>query len=338
MQQHVKVLEFQLGYNNNKRAHGEPPKKKLPYQYKNPKTKELPKQDPLPKPLPAQKKLITQDDYENVPKKRITAKDKQQSDSSPMKSNPLANSTMDDPKVINTINLIANNPNKFKCTNKILREIGQIANSKNVAFLSQQTNDNIDPSSKLSNYLGGKLMEENKAKMMPNGEDQDFYYNNLVSYIKSEIKKKGTFDYSKLSDKDRKLLAQKKLYDRMDSKYSNDIKPSDNIVNDKDKGKKNDDFVFKKKYFSKENVPYDNYSEGEKEEDANDDDIEDKNDNEFKVKEKSEKNTNEDKGKVKEKLTARQILENIHFKIVLDNERLVNEMEAKKYKKLYKKK
>lgn len=343
MQQHINVLEIQLGNNskdNNKNPSKQSglPKKMLTHQYKNPKPKGPPKQEPLPN-QPIKKKLITQDDYENIPQTKTKIASKESKiDGAPMKNILQGNANIEDPKIINTINLIANNPKRYKCTNKILREIGQISNNKNVGFLSQKGNEEMDPSSKLSNYLGEKLMEENKAKMMSNDEDEDHYYNNLVSYIKSEMKKKGTFDFTKLSEKDRKLLAQKKLYSRMDNNSSNnkntDIIPlKDNIIN-YDKGKKNDDFTFKNKYYSKENVPYENYSEGEKEEKKEEEEkIERKDDNII-----NKDSKNEESGKSKEKLTARQILENIHKKIILDNERLVNEMEAKTAKRNYKKK
>jgi len=146
-------------------------------------------------------------------------------------------------KVINTIKMVSNNRNKYKHTNKIFQEIGRMINNPVLNFLTQKeeipsskknNKNKFDPSKKLSEKLSEKMMKYQKEieehynpKEVQNSEE-DIYYNNLQKMIKDEIKKNGNFNFEKLSENDRKLLAQRKLYNKMGN-YKNEDYNKENI-------------------------------------------------------------------------------------------------------------
>ena len=132
--------------------------------------------------------------------------------------------------MIETIKKVSTNRVKYRNTHQMLREIGKIMKDPVVSFLIQK--DPIEakkdsPSDKLSEMLSQKLLEEQKRKLLEQQKEkerneEDQYYEQLQRRIKDEIKKKGSFDFSKLPDRDRKILAQRKLYNKLGMKVYDD--------------------------------------------------------------------------------------------------------------------
>ena len=138
--------------------------------------------------------------------------------------------------------MVSNNRNKYKHTNKIFQEIGRMINNPVLNFLTQKeeipskknNNKKFDPSEKLSEKLSEKMMKYQKEieehynpKSEVQNSEEDIYYNNLQKMIKDEIKKNGKFNFEKLSENDRKLLAQRKLYNKIGN-YKNEDKENIN--------------------------------------------------------------------------------------------------------------
>lgn len=342
MKHHIKVLEFDSCINNNKnnndgikgsKASQENPRlamykpkkvnqikmNKSPHKNSNnnkPSSQKTTKQpiskqnNNKSKPISEPKKLnenIIQDKYDEVPYQENEPED----------------------KIVKTIKYISENRTKFKRTNQILREIGQIANNPVVGFLMQK-DFNTNPGEKLSAYISDKMLENNKSKLESNNinrpcdDPEEEYYKNLESHIKEEIKKKGTFDFSKLSDKDRKLLAQRKLYNRMgkksiqDKTCDSDNKKEMEKVDEEEISRENKNIILQ---YKKENF------------------FQDFEEKEPKLNKKPVNNNNEEKEEKKndgtntEKLSARQILENVLKKIEYKNQVLVNNNETRNKKK-----
>ena len=86
---------------------------------------------------------------------------------------------------------------KYRHINKILREIGKIANNPVCGFLMQKEDKN-EPANKLSDFLTDKLNEQSKPQTETNNEeidDEEVYYRQLDMHNKEELKKKKTFDF-----------------------------------------------------------------------------------------------------------------------------------------------
>lgn len=132
--------------------------------------------------------------------------------------------------MIETIKKVSTNRVKYRNTHQMLREIGKIMKDPVVSFLIQKEPieaKNDSPSDKLSEMLSQKLLEEQKRKLLEQQKEkerneEDQYYEQLQRRIKDEMKKKGSFDFSKLPDRDRKILAQRKLYNKLGMKVYED--------------------------------------------------------------------------------------------------------------------
>ena len=322
MENHVKVLTFDPNFNSNNSKGGfkgskvnaklaaTKPKKGVNVKRSPPKKMISSSNKAKPVTRPIIKKnnnanVIIQDEYEEVPNQP-----------------QLKGTNEKEDKIINTIKMISENRMKFQKTNQILREIGQIANNPVVGFLMQK-DFNANPSEKLSAFISDKMLENNKEKGNSNTnieeDPEEEYYRNLEAKIKSEIKKKKTFDFSKLSDKDRKMLAQRKLYNKMRKKNV------ENVPKEKPVIEENKDVDYNKVY--KENKEM--LRELKKENFFQDEETE-KSEKREKIEEKREEKEEE---APKEKLTARQILENVLKKIEYKNEMLVNNNDNNKIKK-----
>lgn len=321
MENHVKVLTFDPSFNSNNSKGGFKgskvnPKLAATKTKKGVNVKKSPpkkmisnnnKAKPVTKPIVKKNNnanVIIQDEYEEVPN-QAQSKTNEKED-----------------KIINTIKMISENRMKFQKTNQILREIGQIANNPVVGFLMQK-DFNANPSEKLSAFISDKMLESNKEKGNSNinieEDSEEEYYRNLEAKIKLEIKKKKTFDFSKLSDKDRKMLAQRKLYNKMGKKNVENVPKTEPVIEE------NKDVDYNKVY--KENKEM--LRELKKENFFQNDEIE-KVEKREKIEEKREEKEEE---APKEKLTARQILENVLKKIEYKNEMLVNNNDNNKIKK-----
>ena len=148
--------------------------------------------------------------------------------------------SQDEKTMIDTIKKVSSNRVTYRKTHQMLKEIGRIMNDPVVNFLIKKEpieSKNDTPSDKLSSLLSQKLLEEQKRKLMEaekekEKNEEDEYYENLQRKIKDEIKQKGSFDFSKLPDKDRKILAQRKLYNKMGKKVYDDKINNENVNND----------------------------------------------------------------------------------------------------------
>jgi hypothetical protein len=173
--------------------------------------------------------------------------------------------------------MVSNNRNKYKHTNKIFQEIGRMINNPVLNFLTQKeeipskknnNNKKFDPSEKLSEKLSEKMMKYQKEieehynpKSEVQNSEEDIYYNNLQKMIKDEIKKNGKFNFEKLSENDRKLLAQRKLYNKIGN-YKNEDKEN---INEKINNEINRE-IKKEKFFENseiENNDYKKYDDSE---------------------------------------------------------------------------
>ena len=250
--------------------------------------------------------------------------------------------------MIETIKKVSTNRVKYGKTHQMLKEIGRIMNDPVVNFLIKKDpveSKNDSPSDQLSSLLSQKLLEEQKKKLLEaqkekEKNEEDEYYENLQQKIKDEIRQKGSFDFSKLPDKDRKILAQRKLYNKIGKKvYDDNIENTnnnkDNIdinnnlekedINQKiDKQIKNEinRDIKKEKFFQeieKYNEEDDYFNIGK----INNKDIGDDY-------EKNELNDdiNINNEKEKEKPTARGILEKVLNKIEYKNQQLINHNEG----------
>ena len=117
--------------------------------------------------------------------------------------------------MIETIKKVASNRVQYRNTHQMLKEIGKIMKDPVVSFLIKKEPEikEESPSDKLSEMLSKKMLEEQKQKMKE--KEEDLYYDQLQKRIKDEIRNKGSFDFAKLPDKDRKMLAQRKVYNRI---------------------------------------------------------------------------------------------------------------------------
>lgn len=236
--------------------------------------------------------LIEQDDYEIIP----------------LEKSPSKNLDKNEEKMINTIKMISENRMKFRQTNKVLREIGQIAANPKMSFLTK--NNSSSPTQRLSNFLNERITELDEKKEVDENILEDDYLKSLERKIKNEIRQKGAFDFSKLSDADRKLLAQKKLYDKMkkekEKEKEKDIE-TNNIVND-DINNENIVPIKKDKQITREEKKENFFKDLEKDEDEEEEPVSNK----------------QPVQQSNEKPTARQILENVLSKIEYKNQVLVN--------------
>lgn len=322
MESHVKVLQFDPNFNSNNSKGGfkgnkvnskiirpkkgsnvikAQPKKVVTNNMKAKPTKSIVKKN-------NQANVIIQDEYEEVPNQPSQSKGVNEKEE----------------KIINTIRMISENRMKYQKTNQILREIGQIANNPVVGFLMQK-DFNANPSEKLSAFISDKMIENNKEKVNSNTkieeDPEEEYYRNLEEKIKLEIKKKKTFDFSKLSDKDRKMLAQRKLYNKMGKKNIENVPKAEPVIEE------NKDVDYERVY--KENKEMLRELKKENFFQERDDDIK----SNEKINKKEEKIEEKVEEPPKEKLTARQILENVLRKIEYKNEMLVNNSDNNKNKK-----
>ena len=247
--------------------------------------------------------------------------------------------------MIETIKKVSSNRVQYRNTHQMLREIGKIMKDPVVSFLIKKDpgieNKEENPSDKLSEMLSQKMLEEHRQKMKEKKEE-DLYYEHLQKRIKDEIRNKGSFDFAKLPDKDRQMLAQRKVYNKIGLKvyenYANDNKEiNNNIIKDKNQNEENIDEKIdnqikneinrekKKEEFLNELEKY-----NEKDEEEEDDDYFKYGEinNIKKIKEYDNEDINynyDDKDDInKEKPTARGILEKVLGKIEYKNEQLIN--------------
>ena len=186
------------------------------------------------------------------------------------------------------------------------------------------------PSDKLSEMLSKKMLEEQRQKMRQ--KEEDLYYDQLQKKIKEEIRNKGNFDFSKLPDKDRKILAQRKVYNKIGLKVYDDNNYNENNTNngvnlDENINEKLDNQIKNEINREKKKEEFLNELEKYKEENDDEDDYFNMGQiNNKKIKGYDDINNSEDidKEKEKEKPTARNILEKVLNKIEYKNEQLIN--------------
>ena len=263
--------------------------------------------------------------------------------------------SQDEKTMIDTIKKVSTNRVQYRKTHQMLREIGKIMNDPVVNFLIKKDpieSKNDSPSDKLSSLLSQKLLEEQKRKMMEEEKErekneEEQYYEELQRRIKDEMRQKKTFDFNKLSDKDRKILAQRKLYNKIGKKVYDDNLNSDNINN-----RDNNNEVIQGNDTNNNNImDKDEINEKINKQIKNEISREDKKENFFQEIEKyneeddyfnigkignkkigediSEKELEEiNNEKEKEKPTARDILEKVLSKIEYKNQQLINHNEA----------
>ena len=123
--------------------------------------------------------------------------------------------SQEEKNMIETIKKVASNRVQYRNTHQMLKEIGKIMKDPVVSFLIKKEPEIKEEShsDKLSEMLSKKMLEEQKQKMKE--KEDDLYYDQLQKRIKDEIRNKGSFDFDKLPDKDRKMLAQRKVYNRI---------------------------------------------------------------------------------------------------------------------------
>ena len=243
----------------------------------------------------------------------------------------------------------------------MLKEIGKIMKDPVVSFLIKKDPiekiDENNPSDKLSKMLSEKMLEEKKKKLkeeelIKEKKEEDLYYEELQKRIKEEIRNKGSFDFSKLPDKDRQMLAQRKVYNKIGLKvyenytdFNNDkninLDNNDNIKDKKDFNNNNSNKINIEKA---KNIDINKNLENQMKNEIN---REEKRDNflkeieqykeeeddyfnidKLKNKEKENLNKYDNNEKDKIKPTARDILEKVLKKIEYKNEQLINHNEA----------
>ena len=245
--------------------------------------------------------------------------------------------------MIETIKKVSTNRVKYRKTHQMLREIGKIMNDPVVNFLIKKEpvgQQNDSPSDKLSSLLSQKLLEEKKRKLLEDEKEkekneEEQYYENLQKKIKDEIRKGKSFDFNKLSDKDRKILAERKLYNKMGKKNNEEKNKinNNNIINenynDINNNLKNEEFNQKIDKQIKNEINREIKKENFLQEIEKYNDEEDDNFNVGKInnKELDENIENNEINKEKEKPTARGILEKVLNKIEYKNQQLINHNE-----------
>ena len=245
--------------------------------------------------------------------------------------------SQEEKNMIETIKKVASNRVQYRNTHQMLKEIGKIMKDPVVSFLIKKEPEikEESPSDKLSEMLSKKMLEEQKQKMKE--KEEDLYYDQLQKRIKDEIRNKGSFDFAKLPDKDRKMLAQRKVYNKIGLKVyedgngnnpnNNSNNPNNNneninerldnqIKKEINREKKKEEFLNElEKYKENEEDDYFNMGEINNKKIKGIDDEDEEDINYGKI------NTNE---KEKEKPTARNILEKVLNKIEYKNEQLIN--------------
>lgn len=242
--------------------------------------------------------------------------------------------SQEEKNMIETIKKVSSNRVQYRNTHQMLKEIGKIMKNPVVSFLIKKDpvlEKKEEPSDKLSEMLSQKLLEEQKEKMRIKKEE-DKYYEELQKKIKEEIKTKGNFDFSKLPDKDRQMLAQRKVYNKIGIKVYQDYANNDNnnINNDTNNINEKIDNQIKqeikrekrKEEFLNEIGNYNNNEDDNIDDYFNLGDI--NNNKKIKGYEDINNENNNENNINKEKPTARGILENILNKIEYKNEQLIN--------------
>ena len=247
--------------------------------------------------------------------------------------------SQEEKNMIETIKKVASNRVQYRNTHQMLKEIGKIMKDPVVSFLIKKEPEikEESPSDKLSEMLSKKMLEEQKQKMKE--KEEDLYYDQLQKRIKDEIRNKGSFDFAKLPDKDRKMLAQRKVYNKIGLKVyedGNSNNPNNNNNNNNNineninerldnqikkeinREKKKEEFLNEIEKYKKKEEEDDYFNIGEinnkKIKGFDDEDEDGINYGEI----------NNEKKKEKEKPTARNILEKVLNKIEYKNEQLIN--------------
>jgi len=150
--------------------------------------------------------------------------------------------SQEEKNMIETIKKVASNRVQYRNTHQMLKEIGKIMKDPVVSFLIKKEPEikEESPSDKLSEMLSKKMLEEQKQKMKE--KEEDLYYDQLQKRIKDEIRNKGSFDFAKLPDKDRKMLAQRKVYNKIGLKVyedGNSNNPNNNNSNNNNENNEN---------------------------------------------------------------------------------------------------
>ena len=247
--------------------------------------------------------------------------------------------------MIETIKKVSSNRVKYRNTHQMLKEIGKIMKDPVVSFLIKKDPEleakNEKPSDKLSEMISQKMLEEQRQKMKEKKEE-DLYYEQLQKRIKDEIRNKGSFDFAKLPDKDRQMLAQRKVYNKIGLKvyenYTNDNK--DNINNEIKEKNNNEENINEKidnqikNEINREKKKEEFLNELEKYNEINDEEDDDyfklgEINNNKKIKEYDNEDINYDDDINKEKPTARGILEKVLGQIEYKNEQLINHNQIK---------
>ena len=211
--------------------------------------------------------------------------------------------SQEEKNMIETIKKVSSNRVQYRNTHQMLKEIGKIMKNPVVSFLIKKDpvlEKKEEPSDKLSEMLSQKLLEEQKEKMRIKKEE-DKYYEELQKKIKEEIKTKGNFDFSKLPDKDRQMLAQRKVYNKIGIKVYQDYARKEEFLNEIGNYNNEDDNI--DDYFNLGDI---------------------NNNKKIKGYEDNFNENNNENNINKEKPTARGILENILNKIEYKNEQLIN--------------
>ena len=247
--------------------------------------------------------------------------------------------SQEEKNMIETIKKVASNRVQYRNTHQMLKEIGKIMKDPVVSFLIKKEPEikEESPSDKLSEMLSKKMLEEQKQKMKE--KEEDLYYDQLQKRIKDEIRNKGSFDFAKLPDKDRKMLAQRKVYNKIGLKVyedGNSNNPNNNSNNPNNNNEnineRLDNQIKKEINREKKKEEFLNEIEKYKEKEEEDDyfnmgEINNKNIKGFDDEDEDGINygeINNEKEKEKEKPTARNILEKVLNKIEYKNEQLIN--------------
>ena len=236
--------------------------------------------------------------------------------------------------MIETIKKVSSNRVQYRNTHQMLKEIGKIMKAPVVSFLIKKEPEikEESPSDKLSEMLSKKMLEEQRQKMRQ--KEEDLYYEQLQKRIKDEIRNKGSFDFAKLPDKDRKMLAQRKVYNKIglkvyeDGNSNNPNNNNNNNNNNENINERLDNQIKKEINREKKKEEFLNEIEKYKENEEEDDYFNMGEINNKKIKgidDEDEEDINyEEINKEKEKPTARNILEKVLNKIEYKNEQLIN--------------
>ena len=240
--------------------------------------------------------------------------------------------SQEEKNMIETIKKVSSNRVQYRNTHQMLKEIGKIMKDPVVSFLIKKEPEikEESPSDKLSEMLSKKMLEEQRQKMRQ--KEEDLYYDQLQKKIKEEIRNKGNFDFSKLPDKDRKILAQRKVYNKIGLKVYDDNNYNENNTNngvnlDENINEKLDNQIKNEINREKKKEEFLNELEKYKEENDDEDDYFNMgqiNNKKIKGYDDISNSADIDKEKEKEKPTARNILEKVLNKIEYKNEQLIN--------------